>query len=158
MAPEQVERPREVDHRADIYALGVVFYEMLTGELPLGRFAPPSRKVAIDLRVDDVVLRSLEKEPDQRYQRASEVGERVEEIRRGPAPRRGIASSAKTRPTWPLVLTALILVSIVVAGFVVRRALIIDRLIPEPVASSASALELLDAPGPWTGRGYVERS
>ena len=34
MAPEQREHPTEVDHRADIYSLGVVFYQMLTGELP----------------------------------------------------------------------------------------------------------------------------
>ncbi len=73
MAPEQMERPQRVDHRADIYSLGVVFYEMLTGELPLGRFAPPSRMVQVDVRLDEVVLRTLEKEPDRRYQHASDV-------------------------------------------------------------------------------------
>lgn len=73
MAPEQVEKPETVDHRADIYSLGVVFYEMLTGELPMGRFDPPSKKVQVDVKLDDIVLRSLEKEPARRYQHASEI-------------------------------------------------------------------------------------
>jgi serine/threonine protein kinase len=80
MAPEQMERPLAVDHRADIYSLGVVFYEMLTGELPLGRFAPPSQKVQVDVRLDKVVLRALEKEPERRYQHASDVKQEVEAL------------------------------------------------------------------------------
>jgi serine/threonine protein kinase len=86
MAPEQVDDPRKVDHRADIYSLGVVFYEMLTGELPRGRFAPPSKKVQVDVRLDEVVLRALEQQPDRRYQQASEVKTDVETISRAPQP------------------------------------------------------------------------
>ncbi len=80
MAPEQMQSSSSVDHRADIYSLGVVFYEMLTGELPIGRFEPPSKKVQIDVRLDDVVLRSLESAPDRRYQHASDVKTDVETI------------------------------------------------------------------------------
>jgi len=87
MAPEQIEHPLQVDHRADIYSLGVVFYQMLTGELPIGRFAAPSKKVQIDVRLDEVVLRALEKEPDLRYQHASEVKSEVETIAAAPVQR-----------------------------------------------------------------------
>ena len=83
MAPEQREHPSEVDHRADIYSLGVVFYQMLTGELPGQRIEAPSsraRGIQIDVRLDDVVLRALETEPRRRYQQASEVKTAVETI------------------------------------------------------------------------------
>ncbi len=73
MAPEQMEKPLEVDHRADIFSLGVVFYEMLTGELPLGHIAPPSQKVEVDVRLDEIVLKSLARETERRYQHASDI-------------------------------------------------------------------------------------
>jgi hypothetical protein len=53
---------------------------MLTGELPLGKFAPPSKKVQIDVRLDEVVLHTLEKEPDRRYQHANQLKTDVETI------------------------------------------------------------------------------
>lgn len=80
MAPEQKDRPREVDHRADIYALGVVFYQMLTGELPEQHLAPPSHKVQIDVRLDEIVLKALQKEPNRRYQQVSQVKEVIETL------------------------------------------------------------------------------
>ncbi len=78
MAPEQIERPQDVDHRADIYAMGVVFYELLTGELPLGRFDPPGRKSGTSRRLDRVVMKTLQKDPDKRFEQASEVKTEVE--------------------------------------------------------------------------------
>jgi serine/threonine protein kinase len=80
MAPEQLDRPESVDHRADIYSLGVVFYEMLTGEIPMGRFAPPSAKVQVDVKLDEIVLRSLERDVARRYQHASEIKTDVENV------------------------------------------------------------------------------
>ncbi len=99
MAPEQVEHPNEVDNRADIYALGVVFYQMLTGELPGKRLEPPSSKVQIDVRLDEVVMRALEKKPELRYQQVSVLKTQVETIAETPLPggsRREEARSEKS--------------------------------------------------------------
>lgn len=105
MAPEQVERPLAVDHRADIYSLGVVFYEMLTGDLPLGKFPPPSRKVHVDVRLDDVVLRALENDPERRYQNASEVKQRVENIA-GDATAAAVPDNRPRTPQGTVILAA----------------------------------------------------
>lgn len=80
IAPEQFEKGQAVDQRADIFALGVVLYEMLTGELPLGHFELPSTKAAVDWRLDEVVLRALERNPRRRYQHVSELRLRLEAI------------------------------------------------------------------------------
>jgi serine/threonine protein kinase len=99
-APEQKTDPQRVDSRADIYSLGVVFHEMLTGELPGKRLEPPSSKVQIDVRLDEVVLRALEQKPELRYQQVSEVKTMVETIATTP---RTSAESAPTSDSLPKV-------------------------------------------------------
>jgi len=96
MAPEQIEKPAEVDHRADIYSLGVVFYELLTGELPLGRFAPPSAKTPVNAQVDEVVLKALEKERERRQQSAGEMKTEVETASKGGNPETASTQTSTT--------------------------------------------------------------
>jgi hypothetical protein len=107
MAPEQVDNPADVDHRADIYALGVVFYQMLTGELPGKQIAPPSSKVRIDVRLDEVVLRALEKNPERRYEQVSELKTDVETIA-GTAPGHQLSDSQRMKPLKAAILAAAI--------------------------------------------------
>ena len=129
MAPEQVAQPQRVDHRADIYSLGVVLYEMLTGELPLGPLQPPSRKVQVDVRIDEIVLRALEKEPERRYQTATEFKTMVETMGntststpRTTASCPRFHSPKRWRDQWPwdpTIISLMILVPTIIAPFLV---------------------------------------
>jgi tRNA A-37 threonylcarbamoyl transferase component Bud32 len=81
IAPEQANGNGHEDHRADIYSVGVVLYQMLTGEVPRGVFRPPSAKRKLDRRLDNVVLKALQEEPEKRYQHISELGDDVQKVR-----------------------------------------------------------------------------
>ncbi len=118
MAPEQIRNSAEVDHRADIYSLGVVFYQMLTGELPSSKIEPPSRKVVIDVRLDEVVLRALEKKPELRFQQANALKTQVETIAQTPGkPGRPVAPAvAASRKVWRWAAVAAVLVIVGIAA------------------------------------------
>lgn len=80
MAPEAVTRDYEVDHRADIYSLGVMLYEMLTNHVPKGAWEPPSRAVGVDERFDEVVSRALQVDPKRRYQSVGDLSTVVRQL------------------------------------------------------------------------------
>jgi len=73
MAPEQFASPQSVDHRADIYATGVVCYEMLTGQLPKWDRRLPSSIAGTDERLDPIVLRAMERDRERRYQQVGHL-------------------------------------------------------------------------------------
>jgi tRNA A-37 threonylcarbamoyl transferase component Bud32 len=83
-APEQSNGT--ADHRADIYSLGVVLYEMLTGERPRENLVPPSKRVQVDIRIDEIVMRALEKTPELRFATAQEFRTQVEALTQADAP------------------------------------------------------------------------
>ncbi len=78
MAPEQRTDAKRVDHRADLYAAGVILYELLTGDLPLGRFAlPTERGTKLPPSIDRCIVTALARNPDERFQNAAELDEAI---------------------------------------------------------------------------------
>lgn len=103
MAPEQ-KRGQPVDHRADLYSLGVLLYEMLCKETPQGAFDLPSKR-GHDVRFDAIINRALAAQPERRYQSAAELRADLVRLRDVPAPPTG-APAAALGTTLPAVKAA----------------------------------------------------
>jgi serine/threonine protein kinase len=72
-APEQRRAHSNVDHRADIFSVGVTLYEMITGHVPVGVFDPPSRKAGCPSQMDKIITKTLRERPEDRCQNATEL-------------------------------------------------------------------------------------
>ncbi len=87
VAPEVLESDMEVDHRADLYAVGVMLYEMLTGKVPRGAWKVPSIQVpGLDPRFDDLVEKAMDSDRESRFQQASEISATIYDIASTPPP------------------------------------------------------------------------
>ncbi|MES2439079.1 MAG: serine/threonine-protein kinase [Verrucomicrobiota bacterium] len=151
-APEQ-RASAPSDHRADIYSLGVVLYEMITGQRPgNGVITPPSRRAAVDMRIDEVLLKALQQEPDQRFRTVAEFRDRFQEAkehmepgavdpesRSGRKRKRGLVAVKTPSPREALVIFAGMVV-LVFSTFLVIKNLPVRRPAPSPLEITAEPL------------------
>ena len=175
-SPEQG-RGDQVDARADIYSLGVVFYELLTGKKPFEgatanaliyqhNYAEP--KLPTDLRAEipnayqAVVLKCLQKDPVKRYQDAAELVSDLERVRAGSAPMTALMSAfgtgadeamrrlgIKQRRLWPYLVAALVLVAVIAGGVVTyQKRLVSGQNALKEIVSLRDALRVLDKAQP----------
>ncbi|WP_170266761.1 serine/threonine-protein kinase [Brevifollis gellanilyticus] len=73
VAPEALVHGFPLDGRADLYAIGVMLYNMLTGEIPRGMWVMPAKKVGTDPRFDAIIAKAMQTDREERYRTASEI-------------------------------------------------------------------------------------
>jgi hypothetical protein len=97
MSPEQLRNSANVDARADIYSVGVMLYELLTGNLPTSLSKPASQITrGIPAAIDSIVAKCVEPDPEKRFQSASDLRAALEQFATGGKPARTRGTRAGT--------------------------------------------------------------
>ena len=98
VAPEALTPGMSIDGRADLYAVGVMLYNMLTGQVPRGAFRMPSVTSATDVRYDTIIGKAMQMDRELRYQTALDVRRELDVILTTPLAKPGVQTiSVKPR-------------------------------------------------------------
>jgi len=178
MSPEQAEA-KEVDKRSDIYSLGVIIYEMVTGKVPFEGETPlsiamkhkgeaPRDPKELNSQITDdlssVILNCLEKDKEKRYQSAEEVRSELERIEKGiptteiEVPKRKPITSKEITVTIGLkkvLIPALVVVAIIIAAVIIWQLLPKKQTVPPPSGMHSIAVLPFEDLSPQKDQEYL---
>jgi TolA-binding protein len=161
MAPEQRRDARTVDARADIFSMGIILYEMFTGQLPVGHFKRPgeiNQEIPRDL--DEVILKCLKPSPEDRYQSAGQLAQELTKIlredsgvldtivRKVRTAQQRASTAIRNKPRRTMVAGGAVLA--LAALFVLMRSCGGERgaTVPPPASTPILAAAVITEPGP----------